>query len=288
MVYKVKVNNDKEFDLVRWNSGHFDADFTLLIQSSDFTEVKNAFSNIEVLEIYQGQNIVGTYTNFDKYDQISFTDKEFINELGFVDCMIVKLAKANLIEQVSRMDEQISKIDHQINPVVDVNKMSLDEYKAYKIKQIQEAVKADIFAGADVDLSNGTSEHFEFTTEDQSNIANLYMTVLSGNGKIATLPFHSHGNYCREYPVIDIIMLYIEMQKCITEKTTIANFTIQKVREAESKDEVSEIYYGMEFDDGTTAQIATILTSTMETINTMLEELGILPDTPDEEDDEEE
>lgn len=276
MILTVKVNNESTFRLVRFDAQQFLMNRELYIQGTDFGAVKNAFNNIQQLDVYSDETLLSSFTNYDTYDHIAYLGTDYVqHEDIFTDVIVVQLTKADIIEQVKRLDAQI-------NPVIDYNSMSLEDYKDIKIKEIQSAVQADIFAGRDITLPSGSTEHFEFTLEDQSNIANLYMTVISSNGKITALPFHSHGNYCREYPVADIVMIYIEMQKCITEKTTVANFTIQKVREAQSKDEVDEVFYGMEFDTETSAQIYAILSATLETINTMLRELGFLPDDSEE------
>ena len=268
MILTVKVNNESTFRLVRFDAQQFLMNRELYIQGTDFGAVKNAFNNIQQLDVYSDETLLSSFTNYDTYDHIAYLGTDYVqHEDIFTDVIVVQLTKADIVEQVKRLDAQI-------NPVIDYDSMSLEDYKDIKIKEIQSAVQADIFAGRDITLPSGSTEHFEFTLEDQSNIANLYMTVISSNGKITALPFHSHGNYCREYPVADIVMIYIEMQKCITEKTTVANFTIQKVREAQSKDEVDEVFYGMEFDTETSAQIYAILSATLETINTMLRELG--------------
>lgn len=192
--------------------------------------------------------------------------------------MQVTLSKANLVEQVKRLDEQI-------NPVVDVATMTLEEYKQYKIGQIHEAVHSDIYNGTQVVLSDGSVETFKFTTEDQLDIANLFNVIVTGKGKVTALPFHSTGHECRMYDAASLINLYIEMQKWITLKTTIANFAIVKVREAESKDAVDQIYYGMEFDTETTAKIDAIISATLTVINTIIEELESNPQSEDEVDD---
>ena len=52
MIITVRVNNTTTFSLVRWSAVDFNSNLTLEIQSIDLTEIKNAFSNIEKLEIF--------------------------------------------------------------------------------------------------------------------------------------------------------------------------------------------------------------------------------------------
>lgn len=263
MGYKVVINNNNEYNLINnWSAREFEDSLTLMIglPTLDLSGVISDFSAIEQLSIYKDDVIVATYTSLNSFSNVSFCD-DFVDDDLYT--IRITLTRLNIVDQVKRLDEKI-------NPVIDVEHMTLEEYKEFQILQVQSAVQQDIFAGKSIELSNGESEYFEFTLEDQSNISNLYMAIISGNGAITSLPFHSHGNYCRQYSAYDLIIIYAEMQKFITEKTTIANFTIQKIREAESKEEVAAMYYGMEFDAETTAQIEEILLSTMAVIDNIL------------------
>ena len=272
--YTLRINNSKTYGVQFWDPVNFNLNTTIniCVDSMDLTGVIEDFSNITLLEILSGDMVVASFTEFDGYSNIMMQGRElsgvFIDGGDLYYVVAVTLTKTNLIEKVNRISEIV-------NPVIDVEAMSLSDYKDYKISQIKEEVQADIFAGTDIELSSGETETFQFTLEDQSNISNLYMTILSGGGQIPSLPFHSHGNYCRQYPAADIVKIYVEMQKLITLKTTIANFTIQKVRECEDKSSVDEIYYGMEFDETTQSQIQSIYEGTLSVIDTMMESFSI-------------
>lgn len=254
-MYTVRVNNEYTFELVDYspiiNEG-------LRVRSVDLNAVKNAFSNINVIEIYSDDNLVSTYTAYDSFENIVFTGD---------DALVVTLKKINLEDQVMRLMQQI-------NPSVNLDSMIIDERQEYEVSKVRKAVQEDIFGGVDVELSDGNTEHFDLTLEDQSNISSLYLTAITSQGLITALPYHSRGHLCREYPIEDIIRIYVAMQKFIALKTTTANFTIQKLRNTLDANEFKNIYYGMEFSAEETAQINEILSSTNATIDAMLELLS--------------
>lgn len=267
MIIKARINQNKVYNLVRWNALDFNANLTLIIQSVDLVDIRNTFEHVDKLEILQDDILIATYTSLDTYSQITYLGKEYVEgEKTFSDAMSVTLTKTDIVDQVQRLDEQI-------NPVVDPTTMGLAEYKLYKISKIHEDVENDIYRGTQVVMSDNTVETFTFTVVDQLDITNLWNVIVSSGGKVISLPYHSHGNECRMYDVRSIVNLYIEMQKCITEKTTIANFTIMKVREATTKSELDNIYYGMELDSETSAKIETILSATMNVINIIIEQI---------------
>lgn len=152
--------------------------------------------------------------------------------------------------------------------------MTLDEYKNYKIGLVHIAVENDIYGGTQVTMSDGTVKTFAFTQNDQLDISSLFSTIVAGKGKVTALPFHAMNEECRLMDVASLINLYITMQTWITEKTTIANFTIIKIRNAQTKEELDNIYYGMEFDSETQDKISSILTETLNVVNIVIEELG--------------
>lgn len=254
-MYTVTINNEDTFDLAEYPMS---IEGGLRIQSMNLADIRNAFSNIDIIEIYNDEDIMATYTAFDSFENIIYMGD---------DTLLVTLRKVDLEEQVRRLNEKI-------NPSVNIDFMIIDERKEYEIDKVRKAVQEDIFNGIDVELSNGETEHFCLELEDQSNISSLYLTIITSQGLITSLPYHSHGHLCREYSAEDIIRIYVAMQKFITLKTTVANFTIQRIMNTVDANDFKDIYYGMEFNSEENAQIQEILTSTNATIDAMLELLN--------------
>ena len=220
--------------------------------------MKDVFANIDKIEIFNDDDLVATYTTYDSFENISYSGN---NEL------LVTLKQVNLIEQVKQLKQKI-------DPVVNLDAMIIEERRKYEIEKIRKAVQEDIFNGIDVDLSNGNTEHFDLTLEDQANLSSLYLTSITSHGLITSLPYHSKGNLCREYPVEDIIRIYVAMQKFIALKTTVANFTIQRALKVVDANDFADVYYGMTFGTEETSQINEIMLSTEATIDAMLELLN--------------
>ena len=162
MILKVRLNSDdtKIYHLTSWNAQTFSSSLTLTVQGNDLQGVSQNFRSIGKLEIFQDDILVATYTNIDTYDEITFLKDEYVpGEQRFSDALRIHLTKTDIIEQVQRIDEQI-------NPVVDIDAMTLDEVKEYRIKQIGDVCRAEIYAGEEVTLSDGSVKHYTFDQDD--------------------------------------------------------------------------------------------------------------------------
>ena len=86
-----------------------------------------------------------------------------------------------------------------------------------KVNEFSKICQQTIENGADIvfdeaDAEN-TTEHFDFTTEDQANINSMFNAVLLG---ATEYPYHSKGNICKVYSKDQISKIYITMQATVT------------------------------------------------------------------------
>lgn len=86
-----------------------------------------------------------------------------------------------------------------------------------KVSEFSKICQQTIENGADIvfdeaDAEN-TTEHFDFTTEDQANINSMFNAVLLG---ATEYPYHSKGNICKIYTKDQISKIYITMQATVT------------------------------------------------------------------------
>lgn len=88
----------------------------------------------------------------------------------------------------------------------------LEEIRNEKITYFSKLCSKNIISGVDVDI-NGTIEHFSYTDSDQTNIKELFDTVLSTG---MPMYYHADGLGCRLYSVNQIISIYTAQ---ITNKT---------------------------------------------------------------------
>lgn len=137
---------------------------------------------------------------------MAFSSQFYEPESRFVDVIEINLTKADLVNQVQ-------KLDAKINPVINPDEMDLEEYKTYIHNQVSQSAQADIFNGQDIVMSDGSTGHFTFTLEDQSNTASAMASVreLLGQGvpiEQLSVPYHSSGNPCEMFSVVDFTNIY--------------------------------------------------------------------------------
>ncbi len=273
MIIKVVVNNNTTYKLVRWNSQEFNSNLTLIIQSINLVEVRDAFQHIEKLDIYQDELLVATYTSFDTYAQITYLGKEYVEgEKIFADAMSITLTKANIVDQVQRLDDQI-------NAVVDPSTLSLEELKDYKLKQISEACSADIYAGDTIVLSDGTREHFKYDVHDQLNLISLFSLAIAAP-EMELYPYHCDSASCSFYSRADVIRIVAMLLIRKTRLITYCNQLTLYVRSMTNIEDVRFVEYGMDLPAEYQNVIDNIMAGTMEQVEKFINR--IMPPESDE------
>ena len=110
-----------------------------------------------------------------------------------------------------------------------------------KLSEISNACNAVIVNGVDIKFGE-ENVHFNLSSEDQSNINNLFRVVELGGTEF---PYQADGGVCRIYTAAEIAAIYIAAQTLITTQTTYHNELKQYVQTLTSAEEVSAIQYGM-------------------------------------------
>lgn len=240
MILKVRLNSDdtKIYLLTSWNAQTFSSSLTLTVQGNDLQGVSQNFRSIGKLEIFQDDILVATYTNIDTYDEITFLKDEYVpGEQRFSDALRIHLTKTDIIEQVQRIDEQI-------NPVVDIDAMTLDEVKEYRIKQIGDVCRAEIYAGEEVTLSDGSVKHYTFDQDDQNNVLSAISLIFAAKQlgfELDFVPFHASGHECELTDSLSMVNIYMTLQLLLTRLTTRCNMLNCMIRESNNKDKVLAI-----------------------------------------------
>ena len=251
-----RINNNKTYNLIRWDSQDFNANLTLYIQSIDLQDVKETFTNVELLEIFRETRLVASYTSLDTFSQITYLGMDYCEaENRFVDSMSVTLTKLNIADQIQRLDDQINK-------TVDPTTLGLEDLRAYKLQEISEACRQDIYDGAVIELSDGTSEKFSYNQEDQENLSSLLSLILIAKD-IDALPWHSDGHFCRAFSRIDIITICSTLLLRKTQLTTYANAMNMYIGSINTREELLDVHYGMELPDEYAQNIAVVMGLTL-------------------------
>lgn len=285
MILTVRLNSDdsKIYRLTSWNATNFTSELTLTVQGSDLTGISTDFAEIAKLEIFQDDMLVAVYSDIDTFDEITFLKNEYIpGEQRFSDALRIHLTKTDIISQVQRIDEQL-------NPVVNVDAMSLEEVKAWKIKQIGEVCRAEIYAGENVTLSDGSVKHYTYDSDDQKNILSAVSLIFAARQLgfiLEYVPYHSSGSECELTDYLSMVNIYMTLQLRLTRLTTKCNMLNCMIRECENKDDVLVITWDTPLTEEYQNRYNEMITSAIETAQAMAE--AMVPEVePDSENNEE-
>lgn len=270
MAFFAKVNGTHEYRLMDWTPQNFKSSPILRLITSDYQSVKNDFTDIKQLEIYSGENLLATYSVFDTMaSSASFNSQYYEAENRFVDVIEISLIKSNL-------SEQVDKLNKQINKVVDIEEMSVDEYRDYILSQISASAQEDIYVGDVVTLSNGTSGKFTYKMEDQANLTSSIAIIdkliaLQEDASLIQLPYHSSGQSCQFYTPVDIITIYFTLFMRSVKIQTYTNAINVLIKQATTKDEITKFTYGMELPKEVQENVDNIVATSMSVMQKLME-----------------
>lgn len=235
MVYTVKLDNsdDKVFNLMQFNSMSFDMECKLVVCTDDLKTVKSAFTNFKTLDIYRDDVQIATYTCFNNYKEISLQQGLYNNSNGeWEDALIVSLTRANIVEQVQRLDEKV-------NQVVDVNTLTLDEYKNY-LQEKNKSALAEFLASQSVEF-NG--KPYGVSEEDQNEMALNFMQyqALTTAGQQVTLEWHSKKSACETFTAEEFVQLTAMIKAFVYPYFQQMNVIKQQIFSSTSREELDKI-----------------------------------------------
>jgi len=235
MVYTVKLDNsdDKVFNLMQFNSMTFDMECKLVVCTDDLKTVKSAFTNFKTLDIYRDDAQIATYTCFNNYKEISLQQGLYNNTSGeWEDALIVSLTRANIVEQVQRLDEKV-------NQIVDVNTLSLDEYKNY-LQEKNKTALAEFLASQSVEF-NG--KPYGVSEEDQNEMALNFMQyqALTTAGQQVTLEWHSKKSACETFTAEEFVQLTAMIKAFVYPYFQQMNVIKQQIFSSTSREELDKI-----------------------------------------------
>lgn len=240
MILSIRLNSDdqKTYRLVSWNAQNFSSSLTLTVQGNDLSAISADFANITKLEVFQDELLIATYSNIDSYDEITFLKNEYVQgEQKFTNALRIHLTKTDIIEQINRIDEQI-------NPVIDVDSMTLEQAKEYKIKELGDICRAEIYAGEAVELSDGTIKNYTYNADDQANVLSAITLAFAAKQMgfdLDYIPYHANGQECELLDTGSMVAIYMTLQLRLTRLTTKCNMLNCMIRDADNKDDVFDI-----------------------------------------------
>lgn len=235
MVYTVKLDSsdDKVFNLMQFNSMTFDMECKLVVCTDDLKAVKSAFTNFKTLDIYRDDVQIATYTCFNNYKEISLQQGLYNNTNGeWEDALIVSLTRANIVEQVQRLDEKV-------NQIVDINTLTLDEYKNY-LQEKNKTALAEFLASQSVEF-NG--KPYGVSEEDQNEMALNFMQyqALTTAGQQVTLEWHSKKSACETFTAEEFVQLTAMIKAFVYPYFQQMNVIKQQIFSSSSREELDKI-----------------------------------------------
>ena len=235
MVYTVKLDNsdDKVFNLMQFNSMTFDMECKLVVCTDDLKAVKSAFTNFKTLDIYRDDVQIATYTCFNNYKEISLQQGLYNNTNGeWEDALIVSLTRANIVEQVQRLDEKV-------NQIVDINTLTIDEYKNY-LQEKNKTALAEFLASQSVEF-NG--KPYGVSEEDQNEMALNFMQyqALTTAGQQVTLEWHSKKSACETFTAEEFVQLTAMIKAFVYPYFQQMNMIKQQIFSSTSREELDKI-----------------------------------------------
>ena len=262
-----RINDEHVYNVVNWDPTSFSVSLQLNIASIDLNQIKDDFYRVSKLVIMQENNVLAIYTSLDTFSEITYVGTIYDDlSHGFYDCVRVTMTKANIVDQVNRLDEQI-------NPVVDPSSMTIDELKNYKLKQISEACEQDVYDGTVVTLPDGTQETFTYSMQDQENTFSL-LSLLLVCPAMDALPWHSSGHSCRMYTRAELITICSTLLMRKTQLITYANALNMYVNSISDRNELMNVEYGMELPQSYADNIAAIMGMTIEEMQKFMEQIS--------------
>lgn len=118
---------------------------------------------------------------------------------------------------------------------------TLEEVRVGKKAEVSAACEQIIYAGINVTLSDGTTEHYSLTEHDQLNLFGKLSQISVG---AAQLEYHADGQSCRYYTAIDMQAIIQAAMWHVSYHTTYCNALNMWIAGCQTTEEVQEIFYG--------------------------------------------
>lgn len=257
--YYAIINSNDRVPLFIWDANSFRGNPELHFATDDLPYIRNLMTDIQSISIIDETDTeVAHFTEYDSFSAISYLGRNYSSQMGgFANELAVTLIKADLVSQVQRLDEQINKI-------VDIEGMTLEAYKEWKINKFSEMGEQLIFAGTDVTLLNGVTKNFTYDLEDQSNLLNAIFIIQALGDLSISIPYHGHGEPCELYNARDVLAVYFTLQFFSTRIQTEVNMKINWIRSCATKEEAMAINFDTPLPDEWAARAEAIMGPTME------------------------
>lgn len=143
--------------------------------------------------------------------------------------------------------------EESVVTAIQPNTEAWEHWKATRpdpVKQLRENKTADlsatcqqtIYDGLDIELSDGTTEHYDYKALDQTNIKSMFDGVT--NLGITEFPYQSEDGSCRVYSAADIVTIYTSLEGLRISQLTYYHQLKEYVATLATAEEIEAVTYG--------------------------------------------
>lgn len=262
---KIRINGNYEYECLHISetTGNL---FEVILNTDDYTSVVENLKTIEFIEIlYSNDAVRERLTEFTTYSEITINKEKADPYSDVITTIRVVFKKPNI-------EQKVRELDIKVNNIVNIEAMTIDEYKAYKMEQLSKECRAIIEAGADVETSKGT-KHFTYNHDDQFNVKTLFDSAYMVQMDV---PFHSSQNSCEVYTWQDAIKIYITLESNLLYHITYCNALFMHIREdLNTKEDVAAVAYGMDVPENRIAAMNEAMEAGKNLMNAVLSRCGL-------------
>lgn len=121
---------------------------------------------------------------------------------------------------------------------------TLFELQESKIREMNNEQQKIIQTGINVTLTDGTTEHFTLTSQDQTSLMGLQAQVAQG---LDNIPWHTSNQteHCKYYSNADMSLIVTSAMQYVTWHVTYFRDLRIYIRSLDEKEAVTNIYYGV-------------------------------------------
>lgn len=146
--------------------------------------------------------------------------------------------------------------------------------KESKMSELSTICNEMIYAGTDVQLSDGSTKHFTYTLADQANVSEMFTAVIAG---ATEYPYHADGESCMMYNAADIITIYSTLSGMKTGQITYQNQLKQYAKTLNTVEDIETVTYGQELTGEYLEAYNTLIAQAKEQLQAVLSKITIAP-----------
>lgn len=158
------------------------------------------------------------------------------------------------------------KVDKEITFVAQLQYVpTLEEAQNEKVAEMNNAQQMTIQQGLDITLSDGSVEHFTLTDHDQTSLMGLQTLVAQG---VEGIPWHTsdQAEHCKYYSNEDMGIITTKALQFVTFHVTYFRDLRICIRALARKEDVSNVFYGMNIPEEYQSEVLKDFLKTMEAV----------------------